>query len=62
MERTQITRLCKEVRDHPIELAHTVTHYARPGLHITYVHAYHTILSTHNHKVARTMFSRATSY
>ena len=34
-----------------------ITHYAWPVLHMTYVHTYHTIMSAHQNKVARSMFT-----
>ena len=64
MEHTQITCLSRKVRDHLSGLAHManamtceVTHYTRPVLHMAYVHAFHTIMPAHKHKVTKSMFT-----
>ena len=64
VEHTEIARLSKKTRKHLSGLAHIantmpheITHYARPVIHMTYMHAYCAIMSARQHKVARSMFN-----
>ena len=61
--------LKKGVQEHLGELAcmantmaHNVTHYARPVLHVTCVHTYYTIIATRKHKAVKTMISPLMKY